>query len=313
MWLMAILAAATAAAAEPSLPPNWQVIDGWKEASSRPLPTNSTFFPPPTTSYGGILLPNYEKLLQGLGESSLHGRRTNADEHAYRLLYRPAFAPPLVVYVQRQGEKAQLTLYAWGYRDEPSMTQPPFRLKLEVPTAKWAGFVKRLERSGFWERPPHRDMPEYLDGVGYVLEALDHGRYHLVDRMGGDDDAFVELCERLLKWAPVQHGRFDYFLLKDSIAQRLREYRPRVLVWKDGEPVDRRCPVCRQPVQEFGSYAKLELKSRKDSYDLYYCPSHHVCLLDMVEGFVQPADPEDQARIDARFQAHWRERFDSTR
>ena len=73
---------------------------------------------------------------------------------------------------------------------------------------RWNALEEDLNTNGFWERVSHRDMPEGVDGSRFFLEALNHGKYHMVDRYVTDDPEFELICLRLLKEAPVKKGKF---------------------------------------------------------------------------------------------------------
>ena len=72
----------------------------------------------------------------------------------------------------------------------------------------WNTLEEDLKTGGFWERVSHRDLPEGVDGSRFFLEAVTHGKYHMVDRFGGDDPEFDRICLRILMKAPVRHGNY---------------------------------------------------------------------------------------------------------
>jgi hypothetical protein len=182
------------------------------------------FFGPSTNSWGKINLALYEGLFTRIHEPSLFVQRTNTSAQEYRLLYWPSWSPPLILRFYRGREGAVLRIYAWTRPKAPYATEPPFMAEQLRPQRDWEKFIKEFQASKFWERPSYRDMPEGKDGHRVVLEALDHGRYHIVDRFGSDDEEFERLCDVLLDWAPLQLGD-KYFLqldqrIGDSLARK---------------------------------------------------------------------------------------------
>jgi hypothetical protein len=172
-----------------------------------------------------LLLPYYEGLLTRIREPSCFAQCTNTSAQEYRLLYLPSWSPPLVLRFYLGPYGPTLRIYAWARSDAPYAKEPPFKGEQLRSKRDWEKFTKELEGSKFWQRPPHREMPEGKDGCRFVLEALDRGRYHIVDRFGGDDEAFEKLCTQLLDWAPVENGKYFIQLerrLAESLAQESR-------------------------------------------------------------------------------------------
>ena len=201
----------------------WDPNKRWEESD---VERAARFFGPPSNGWAKILLPYYEGLLTRIHEPSSFAQRTNASAREYRLLYLPSWSPPIVLRFYLGPYGPTLRMYAWTRPDAPYANEPPFMAEQLRSQRDWENFTKEVEASKFWQRASHREEPEGKDGCRFVLEALDRGRHHIVDRFGSDDDGFEKLCAGLLDWAPVEKGK--YFLqLQNVLAKSLAQERRR--------------------------------------------------------------------------------------
>jgi hypothetical protein len=152
------------------------------------------FFGPPTNGWARVLLPNYHRFLTAIHEPSLFAGHTNGTAHEYRLLFLPARSHPQVVRLYVTRGKQVLRVYFWAQPDTPTAPDELYVTETACAPGQWTDFTNEVRACGFWELPSHRDEPEGMHGYRLVLEALEGGKYHMVDRWCNDDPPFEKLC-----------------------------------------------------------------------------------------------------------------------
>jgi len=215
---------------EPSFPAHqWSPIQLSTIPSERVTETNAeAYFGPPYNFLAKGTLPMYLPTLVTLQEPSLYVGRTNATLREYRFTYLPSWHAPFVLRLTQTTNGPVLIMKAWSNASNSYWSRPPFVTAIPLTANQWDFFTSQISTNSFWEMKPYPEMPEVLDGAGWLLEALDHGRYHLVDRntpCEGDSrglEDFRRLCLILLNWAPVERGDQGFFRLKYEISKHLR-------------------------------------------------------------------------------------------
>jgi hypothetical protein len=191
-----------------------------KRSEPEDLKRAMRFFGPTTNHWAKTLLPTYERLLSRIHEPSLFMARTNIAAREYRLLYLPAWSSPVVIRIHQSLHGSSLRIHAWSQPNSAGDRFGPFVAEKRCDDLLWKQLTEQLRALGFWERTSHRDEPEGLDGYRFVLEGLDRGTYHLVDRYGADDPEFEEICLALLKQAPVEAKRY-FWAIDDATQEEL--------------------------------------------------------------------------------------------
>jgi len=192
---------------------NWQWVQyeggAWNpnKRDTADIERAAQFFSPTSNRWAQILLPGYESVLHRIHEPSLFMERTNVLTEEYRLFYRASWMPPVILRFYRNSNGPVLRVYAWS-RDSGPGKEGPFMAEANDSEQGWNALEEDLKTGFFWERVSHRDKPEGFDGSRFFLEAVNHGKYHMVDRFGGDDPEFDRICLRVLKKAPVRHGKY---------------------------------------------------------------------------------------------------------
>ena len=99
----------------------------------------------------------------------------------YRLRCLPTFTQPSVIRVaERDGEWqviGKLTDGQGGY----AAGRVVFQAQRSLSAKETKGLVKRLQRLDFWNMAPKEDR-QGCDGVRLILEGVQAGRYHVIDR-----------------------------------------------------------------------------------------------------------------------------------
>ncbi|WP_165075800.1 hypothetical protein [Paludisphaera rhizosphaerae] len=122
----------------------------------------------------------------------------------YRFLWSPSFHSPVAVRVVATDEGA--TLYA--ARLEPRRGdlggKPTSRRTIKLSRTQWADLRRQVDEAGLWSLPSMMWTNGIADGAGYLVEAVEGGRYHLVDantnpRPNERQRRYLALCESLVR------------------------------------------------------------------------------------------------------------------
>jgi len=160
-----------------------------------------------TSFFGGTALEDreawYSSQLRAAKEGALC-RLPDDTGSVYRFTWIPSFNPTVVVRVESGANGYRITAKslsgAGGY--EPGSLA--HMTTYELDDADMEKFAELLTAARFWELPtdPPPDGTEGADGAQWVLEGLENGRYHVVDRWSprpdGPDAAYRRLGEWLL-------------------------------------------------------------------------------------------------------------------
>lgn len=238
--MLAVLVAAAGCAAERQeatgqvarVSNHWQVVhydkglwDPNKLADAADLERTARFFGGPITGWEKFYIPYYQELLSRVHEPSLFQQRTNDVTQEYRLLYLPAWSPPLILRFYRDHGQTKLRFYAWAGHNAPGQEEP-FMTTICCSDRQWTIFLKQVQAHRFWELSSPLEMPQVKDGCRLVLEGLDHGRYHMVWNFESQDEPLGAIGMTLMDWVPVEKG--PYFLqLQEALARALTQQRQR--------------------------------------------------------------------------------------
>ena len=164
---------------------------------------NSQFFPKGTFAAEGngeaIVLNWYSRQLKGLEEPSLW-TLSQIDKHAvvYRFLWLRAFHHPVAirVIVAPDGTGELITKVGGGvggYAPGPLIENQ--MKKLSTIEVKY--LLDQINGAHFWELPTKEKKKNTyieIDGAQWILEGIQDGNYHIVDRWSPKKDAYRALC-----------------------------------------------------------------------------------------------------------------------
>jgi hypothetical protein len=125
----------------------------------------------------------YTGQLKALGEPSLWERSELPSAESYRFLWLRTFNHPVAVRVdvQRDGTALLVTRIASG-----AGGYQPGKLIVDRKTLLNQGetqrVIARINGLGFWGMPSYSRQRGGADGSEWVIEAADHGKYHLVSQ-----------------------------------------------------------------------------------------------------------------------------------
>jgi hypothetical protein len=198
------------------------LLGGWSCSTEKPslrsecpsIDAEDYYFPkevldPSRTKIDGVLRDWYSKYLAAMLEPSLScGERM--DGFAYRFLWLRSFHHPICVRIEKNG--ASVTLNAVELDDTGGHAPGKIvkRVQRALSPAEQEKFTTRLNRIGFWElRTDQKRLG--LDGAQWILEGVENGRYHVVDRWSPGPGAYSDVCRILLEFAGFAIPSLDLY------------------------------------------------------------------------------------------------------
>ncbi len=132
----------------------------------------------------------YAKHLVALKEPSLWElSQKDPRAEAYRFLYLRSFDNPIAIrlVVTRDGGRliSKQTSGQGGFEPGHLVLNRESRLSKEAT----AWFLAEVKHAHFWDDPTRDDSRVVLDGAQWIIEGVDHGRYHIIDRVSPDPKA----------------------------------------------------------------------------------------------------------------------------
>ena len=140
----------------------------------------------------------YSRNLRMMNEAPLLTSHHDHDR-SYRFLWLRSFHPSVVVRLWANGEKYMLSVKELSLRDQNKPNQLLTDQTRILSNDEWAGFVKQLDETCFWEIPTTTNDPIAMDGARWVLEGIQQGYYHIATRQSPDSGSYRELCLYMLK------------------------------------------------------------------------------------------------------------------
>jgi hypothetical protein len=128
-----------------------------------------------------------------MGEVGLRSNKEPSD-FAYRFVWSRTFDHPIAIRIKRSGSSTTLRAVeldgAGGY--DPGKVMKEVNRKLRP--AEEEAFVAKIEKLGFWRMPAEEQERLGFDGATWILEGMQGGKYHNVERWSPDSGDFRELC-----------------------------------------------------------------------------------------------------------------------
>jgi hypothetical protein len=169
----------------------------------------------------------YSGTLRSLEEPSLFALRNDQSHRVYRFLWLPSFHRPISVRltINADGSGSIVTRsvdsHAGLVRKPASDTGKLIRdTTISIAKVQTQDVLERLQRTAFWSMPTEegQQLPQPsgassggpavplpgLDGSRWILEGVDGGEYHVVDRWSPPDNSYSELCKYLFRLGQVE-------------------------------------------------------------------------------------------------------------
>ncbi|HEX7286249.1 MAG TPA: hypothetical protein VF532_08710 [Candidatus Angelobacter sp.] len=136
----------------------------------------------------------YSEQLTALEEPPLFKAKQDPGVQSYRFLWLRTFHHPVAVRVVIHPDgagtvTAKMADGAGGYKPGKLLVD-----KTELlPPNKVKKLIEKIAQLSYWALPTRDPEPPGLDGAQWVVEGIDHGKYHLVDRWTPKKGAVREL------------------------------------------------------------------------------------------------------------------------
>ena len=147
----------------------------------------------------------YTKFLSAMGEPSLWHASKVSDLHACRFLWLRTFHQPVVVRMEIEESGAGILIAKvadgrGGYEPGNLIFSETSRLSREDVDQ----FLKRLMELEFWEKPTIDQSGGFgIDGAQWVLECVENGRHHVLNRWSPREGDFRDTALMLAKLANI--------------------------------------------------------------------------------------------------------------
>ena len=129
----------------------------------------------------------YSKHLAAMGEPSLPAlAQRDRDATVYRLLWLPSFHHPVCVRIERTGEGARLHAKVLDGKGGYEPGQIAIDRILTLDAEQWNHLDRLLQEAAFWEMPTQLEDDGGCDGDQLIVEGVNGGKYHVVDRWEPD-------------------------------------------------------------------------------------------------------------------------------
>jgi hypothetical protein len=139
-----------------------------------------------------------------MGEPSLSDV-SDQETRAYRFLYLHSMrSEPIVVRISiRPDGTGEVTTKVLRYRDDCKRGKLTKNKKRDVPKKAVDSLLKKIEEAGFW-RLPTNDSRIGLDGSSWIVEGVNDGNYHAVNRWSPEKGTYKRLGMEFLKVGRVR-------------------------------------------------------------------------------------------------------------
>jgi hypothetical protein len=191
-------------------------LSTWPQGKSKailgdPPDTNPQYFPKgafkdssETGSFQGFKEKWYAKHLRAMHEPSLSEASKDNSLIAYRFLWLRTFDSPIAIRLTTRVDgtgtlTGKMTNGKGGYA-AGNLTLNDTH---ELTKAQVAEFLGLLRKAAFWSAPSE-DGPEGNDGAQWILEGVENGRYHIVDRWSPEKSDFEQLCLFMMEQSKIR-------------------------------------------------------------------------------------------------------------
>ena len=148
----------------------------------------------------------YASELRGLQEPSLLEGKIERGSAVYRFLLIPPFSPSLVIRLVVNPDGTGTLVAKLGPNRGAQDETFPSQRTVSVSSAQVNGFLNLIHAADFWSLPTAKsEQVRGADGQEWLLEAKQHGRYHVVDRWEGwMEVSYARACNYLQELSPLK-------------------------------------------------------------------------------------------------------------
>jgi hypothetical protein len=149
-----------------------------------------------------IWVPWYSQYLTAMNEPALKVlAKKDRTTTVYRFLWLPSFHDPISVRFVKSARGVTRTTVRLKLDHEYKPVQVVARRSAELTPAQWERIAKQLVKARFWDLQRSQREPFggfTVDGHILVIEGVNEGRYHVVQRSNPPGGNFVDLCQAML-------------------------------------------------------------------------------------------------------------------
>jgi hypothetical protein len=145
------------------------------------------------------------EFLDAMKEPSLRGlAEVDRSLTAYRFLWLPSFHKPVSVRVVMSKEGASLHVVQLDGSGGHEPGKIAMSKSLALSQGQREELSRRLDESRYWSLPSVGNPDLITDGDSLIFEAIQTGKYHVVERHCPEPGAYVDLCRFMLDLAGLE-------------------------------------------------------------------------------------------------------------
>jgi hypothetical protein len=148
----------------------------------------------------------YSGHLAAMGEPSLPAlAQSDPNATVYRLLWLPSFHQSVCVRIERTGAGARLHAKVLDGEGDDEPGQIAIDRTVTLNAEHWNHIGRLLQEASFWELPTKLEDDGGSDGDQLIVEGVNGGKYHVVDRWE-PDPSYEALCGTMLELTQIDLG-----------------------------------------------------------------------------------------------------------
>lgn len=138
----------------------------------------------------------YSQVLNSCSEPVLFNYK--GEEEIYRFSWFRSFHSPVVIRIQKKGFSFHFSakVLQEGYEDVPDEVIDSTERFMNF--FEWHVFKEKLGKAGFWQLPVEDTEEQGMDGAQWVMEGIQNGKYHVVERWSAGSSNFGDACRYLI-------------------------------------------------------------------------------------------------------------------
>lgn len=138
----------------------------------------------------------YSRILKSLDEPVLYNYKTT--DEIYRFTWLRSFHLPVVIRIQKHNFNFSIVakILRERYDDEPD--EVVTNTSESMIFYRWMAFKNKLNKADFWHMQMKDVSAQGADGARWIMEGVQNGKYHFVDRWSAGGSEFGEACEYLI-------------------------------------------------------------------------------------------------------------------
>ena len=138
----------------------------------------------------------YSQILKSLDEPVLYNYKTT--DEIYRFTWLRSFHLPVVIRIQKHNFNFSIIVKVLSERIDNEPDDVITNTSESIFFLRWMVFKNKLNKADFWNMPMKDTSAQGNDGAEWVMEGIQNGKYHFVDRWSARGSEFGEACKYLI-------------------------------------------------------------------------------------------------------------------